>query len=418
MSEISDIYTCPTCTYEQSKFVTKCEMCDTPNLNQLGIDNSVTICPQCTFANEGDHVRVCEICAYSFLDGSSPKKFRADDDHDQDEDEDEEEDDNDDDDYYQIPMSQNTNEKRKPIEAVETAMTEGELRSYYQQYISILKQQRQQKQLFSDQQLREIICQLFHSLQYKHDEPEGQLVFKACQICFDKDEPLITMKACGHRMICPDDFHQYLITRIRDKDLLPWIPCPAEICGVPCDAKNITEDGRLTHGELLSFIIIYMSKKLSRNENFITCVHCEQGGFLQIGPPKKEEVECQVCHSKQTIEKGTDGDLDIAFKTMIEKGELRECPTCRHLTLKEKGLCNVIECVKCGIWWNWRTREQGHSGKDLKNKARSNGTLWEPGELHYQQQLERRNPAEFKALLERNGIEYNPNYVRGGWNDH
>ena len=39
------------------------------------------------------------------------------------------------------------------------------------------------------------------------------------------------------------------------------------------------------------------------------------------------------------------------------------------------------------------------------------------GELRYQQELERSNPQEFKALLERNGIQYNPNYVRGGWND-
>ena len=34
---------------------------------------------------------------------------------------------------------------------------------------------------------------------------------------------------------------------------------------------------------------------------------------------------------------------------MIKSGKLRECPTCRHLTLKEKGLCNVIECAKCGV---------------------------------------------------------------------
>lgn len=40
------------------------------------------------------------------------------------------------------------------------------------------------------------------------------------------------------------------------------------------------------------------------------------------------------------------------------------------------------------------------------------------GELRYQQELERHNPSEFKALLERNGIKYNPNYVRGGWNDN
>ena len=41
------------------------------------------------------------------------------------------------------------------------------------------------------------------------------------------------------------------------------------------------------------------------------------------------------------------------------------------------------------------------------------GTLWEPGELAYQQGLQRSDPGAFKALLERNGVEYNPNYVRG-----
>ena len=56
-------------------------------------------------------------------------------------------------------------------------------------------------------------------------------------------------------MICPDDLHQYLASRIRDGDILPWIPCPAEICSVPCAAINIIEDGRLTHSELLAFIL-------------------------------------------------------------------------------------------------------------------------------------------------------------------
>lgn len=112
-------------------------------------------------------------------------------------------------------------------------------------------------------------------------------------------------------MICADDFHQYLVTRIRDGDLLPWIPCPAEICNVPCTAENIIEHGRLTHSELISFLTTYMFKKLSRNENFISCIHCERGGFLQFGPPKKQEVLCPVCQVKQTIEKGSDGDLDI-----------------------------------------------------------------------------------------------------------
>ena len=112
-------------------------------------------------------------------------------------------------------------------------------------------------------------------------------------------------------MICPDDFHHYLASRIRDGDILPWIPCPAATCNVPCDAQNIVEDGRLTVSELLSFLTTYMFKKLSRNGNFISCPHCIQGGFLQFGLGRKEQVRCPICHVNQTIEKGVDGDLDI-----------------------------------------------------------------------------------------------------------
>lgn len=53
-----------------------------------------------------------------------------------------------------------------------------------------------------------------------------------------------------------------------------------------------------------------MLKKLSRNENFITCINCEKGGFLQLGSSRKQQVTCPICHKRQTIEKGADGALD------------------------------------------------------------------------------------------------------------
>jgi len=394
------------------------------------IDDGTVECVQCHYINIGSNIPSCEGC------GSNPygipgafKKFRPNlndylsgGNYDYPSSGNDDDDDDDDDKKDVILMEgaeqpQTKTTQEKTAAAVEKGMEDKQLVPYFNRYILLMRDEKQQKKSFSEEQLHEYITELFNSLQYKNDQSEGQLTFPACQICLDESESMVTMKACGHRVICSNDFNQYLSIRIRDGDILPWIPCPGESCSVPCHADNITQDGRLTYWELLSFLTKYMIKKLSRNENFITCIQCEKGGFLQIGPPKKQQVTCPICNAKQTIEKGADGDLDISFKKMIKKGDLRECPTCRHLTLKEKGVCNVIQCAKCGIWWNWRTREQGHNGKDLKQRARINGTLWEPGELRYQQELERKNPKEFKALLERNGIKYDPNYIRGGWND-
>jgi hypothetical protein len=114
-------------------------------------------------------------------------------------------------------------------------------------------------------------------------------------------------------VICSADFHLYLSARISDGDILPWIPCPAETCFVPCHVENIIKDGHLTYSELSSFLTLYMLKKLSRNENFITCIKCQKGGFLQMGEPKKQTLVCPICNEKQTIEKGVDGDLDIGM---------------------------------------------------------------------------------------------------------
>lgn len=151
---------------------------------------------------------VCESCQYDFNGtNDSTKRSLSDDEQEEDgnEDEGEEDDDDDDgddyglfgdDDVYETPMPQNKDKKRKAIEAVEKSMTDEELTSYYNQYLSILKDQRQQTQNYNDKQLREIISQLFKSLQYKNETSEGQLSFRCCQICYDKDEPVITMKVC------------------------------------------------------------------------------------------------------------------------------------------------------------------------------------------------------------------------------
>ena len=126
---------------------------------------------------------------------------------------------------------------------------------------------------------------------------------------------------------------------------------------------------------------------------------------------KKKRLKCTACGNTHNITKSSiiDPDLELLFKS----GEMRKCPSCEWPTMKDKGMCNIMHCARCGIYWNWRTFETANNSKELKNRARNNATLWEPGELQYQANLQRTNLPEFIKLLERNGIKYDPNYIRG-----
>ena len=130
------------------------------------------------------------------------------------------------------------------------------------------------------------------------------------------------------------------------------------------------------------------------------------------GNRSKFRGACISCGAVQKFSRPEPAE-DEGLKKMLAEGTIRACPKCGDLTMKEYGICNVIQCSQCGIWWNWQTKVTGTSSVDLKNKARQNGSLWGAGELAYQQNLERTDKEAFIGLLERSGIKYDPNYRRG-----
>ena len=154
-------------------------------------------------------------------------------------------------------------------------------------------------------------------------------------------------------------------------------------------------------------------KHLRRNPNWVDCEtkNCDFGWvWLQSDKTKEKRLKCAACNKIQRIKRK---EIDSELEELIKNGTMKKCPKCEFPTMKDKGMCNVMHCARCGIYWNWRTFEMANNSKDLKNRARNNGTLWEPGELQYQAKLQRENLPEFIKLLERNGIKYDPNYMRG-----
>ena len=249
-----------------------------------------------------------------------------------------------------------------------------------------------------------------------------------CEVCYEEAQILtdlttehkvdddsiyaLTLPGCQHDQVCLTCLSGYIESKVASADVAAWVSCPHPTCSSPLHPTVLCYPDLLTTDVQLRLLLGYLTKLLSRSTAFVRCSTSQcPYGFLRLEAKGKETAVCPLCHKEQTVERGGEGELDESFKKMIASGTLRACPTCSHYTLKEKGICNVIECAKCGVWWNWRTRDTGKNGTELKARARAMGTLWEHGELQYQMELERRNPTEFKALLERNGMVRTPHHT-------
>ena len=225
-----------------------------------------------------------------------------------------------------------------------------------------------------------VVQYLYDDLQYQPTKipapssKAGQaLRSSACAVCFSEFSPASSsdpsachpavISNCGHASTCQDCFAQYVGIKIKDEAVMPWLCCPAPSCRHPLAPSDLIQQAQLSVAQLVHLAIVYMRRRLVRSEAYVSCSSTRNcvGGFhvpLVKGKPAKGKTQmCTLCDGTQMVERGKEGELDEEFKKMIAAGTLRPCPKCKHLTMKEKGVCNVLNCVKCGVWWNWRTNE-------------------------------------------------------------
>ena len=186
-----------------------------------------------------------------------------------------------------------------------------------------------------------------------------------CEVCYETIVPIavdsrdeakrgdaelaLTMPVCGHNHVCNSCMGGYLTSRISSNDVAAWLPCPHPDCAQPVPPSVLTYPGLLPPSTLLLLLQSFLLKSLARSTAFIPCTTslCPYA-FLSVGAAAVK-LTCPLCSQQQTVQRGKVEELDASFKQMIKEGTLRGCPACSHYTMKEKGICNVLECAKCGV---------------------------------------------------------------------
>ena len=192
-----------------------------------------------------------------------------------------------------------------------------------------------------------------------------------CESCTDiiNDNNRVLLNCHGN--VCYNCFKQWITIKIKDNDIMNGIKCPGSECPyiIPLyiyfDKKlNMTLD------LLYQFCIHYCGNQLKRNENFVFCQNTKkcQFGFLLKWTDNEIDRKCEYCqYLNKKIKRKDAGKLTGYFADMEQSGEVKRCPVCKHPHMKDYGLCNVLKCGNCMIWWNWKTYEYDKSQKALKS---------------------------------------------------
>jgi hypothetical protein len=241
----------------------------------------------------------------------------------------------------------------------------------------------------------------------------------SCPVCLDEfnsEEGVseyITQN-CQHGGICRNCFKQNILVKIKDNNIHPHINCPHNGChealaagdfgfSLSVDESNQSLDLK----NLIRLLFFTYSKQMKTFGEHRVCHNCDFINPVYKNDKLGESSVCSLCKMKDK------SALDDEIEKAVRDGVLKKCPRCSEYNSKDKGMCNSVQCVGCRIWINWLTQETFKTDNELKEQARRFNTMWMPGELEYQQKLQRENPKLFKELLERNGIQYNPHYRRG-----
>ena len=174
-----------------------------------------------------------------------------------------------------------------------------------------------------------------------------------CPICLDNFENPLEIENCNHKL-CQECFNEYLINLI-DQNNIDNIPCPYK----KCHNNSISEQffsQYISEQTYFKYRQFKAQNDIARDPKKFFCPHCDSYALIEDDLEKynnnnpnyiKSTLKCtnghEFCSCGRPLHEGDCYKEDKAFKELIKKENIKQCPKCGFLIKKNKG-CNHITC--------------------------------------------------------------------------
>lgn len=174
-----------------------------------------------------------------------------------------------------------------------------------------------------------------------------------CQICLDEFENPIEIENCKHKL-CQECFSEYL-TNLINQNNIDNIPCPYK----KCFNKSISEEffsKYISNQTYFKYRQFKAQNEIARDPKKFFCPHCDSYALIEDDLDKynnsspnyiKSTLKClnghEFCSCGRSLHEGNCYKEDKAFKELMKKENIKQCPKCGFLIKKNKG-CNHITC--------------------------------------------------------------------------
>ena len=174
-----------------------------------------------------------------------------------------------------------------------------------------------------------------------------------CAVCMEEfgdgaaRQPFRLQAGCGHGILCRRCTQEYCAQKVKDRECFPWLTCPVAECKqriAPRDLVRLIDD---TDGAEVSLPIRFIVARPQDGGVPEWVLARRSPARLVFLLTAKADGSSVVKSVAEPTPKAKENRSRSVIQRLIADQAIRPCPKCGRQSMKDRGVCNVIQCMKC-----------------------------------------------------------------------